>query len=237
VRVLVLENAEGEGPGLLETALTAGGATLEVLPLWRGAALPAEREHAEFAWLVALGGPMAAWEDAAHPQLAAEAALLAARARAGRPTLGICLGAQLLARGLGAEVRRGPTLELGVAPITLTAAGRADPLLAPFAGGGTVMHWHHDTFALPAGAVRLASTAAYENQAFRLGTAPVWGLQFHPECDRVMRRRWLLLAGAAAGASDGAIGEGATRVEAIVDDDEAIDARGLALGRALLALG
>jgi GMP synthase (glutamine-hydrolysing) len=228
VRALVLEHAEGEGAGLVGAALAAGGLALEVVPLWRGAALPADAACADVAWVVALGGPMSAWDDGAHPQLAAEASLLAARARAGRPTLGICLGAQLLARGLGAEVRRGPTLELGLLPIALTEAGRADPLLAPF-DGQPVLHWHHDTFALPAGAVRLASTAAYENQAFRLGTAPVWGLQFHPECDRAMRMQWA----ASAAAELRAAGLEALPAAALAGD-EALDARGLALGRALL---
>jgi GMP synthase (glutamine-hydrolysing) len=220
MRVMVLQNAEGEGPGLVGTALLEAGASVEYVPLWLGAKVPAERENGEFAWVIALGGPMSAWQDAEHPHLAGEAAFLGARARAGLPTLAICLGAQLLARGLGAEVRRGPTLELGVMPIALSDAGRKDPLLAPF-DGQPVMHWHHDTFALPVGAVRLASTAAYENQAFRLGTAPVWGLQFHPECDRQMRVEWARLNGLGPEAVEG---------------DAAIDERGRALGRALLKL-
>jgi GMP synthase (glutamine-hydrolysing) len=123
----------------------------------------------------------------------------------------------LLARGLGAAVHKGPTLELGLAPVHLTDEGRKDPLLAAY-DGAPVMHWHHDTFALPAGATRLAATGAYQNQAFRLGTAPVWGIQFHPEADRQMRVEWAGLTGIDP---------------ATVLGDAAVDERGRALARAL----
>ncbi|HEX4458401.1 MAG TPA: hypothetical protein VIA18_10555, partial [Polyangia bacterium] len=130
-RALILEHAEHENAGLVGDVLQASGVACDVARSWRRERAP---NDANYALVIVLGGAMAAWDDAHHPWLADEAALLAARARADRPTLAICLGAQLLARGLGAANWRGPTSELGLAPIALTDAGRADPLLAPFDG-------------------------------------------------------------------------------------------------------
>jgi GMP synthase (glutamine-hydrolysing) len=142
-------------------------------------------------------------------------------------TLGVCLGAQLLARGLGARVYRGPATEMGLAPIALTDGGPADMLLTPF-DGRAVLHWHNDTFDLPAGATRLASTAITPNQAFRFG-ARAWGVQFHVECDRAMRREWAQVGAAellAAGVDPASL-EG---------DDAQMDARGLAFARTIVGL-
>ncbi|HZS41544.1 MAG TPA: type 1 glutamine amidotransferase [Polyangia bacterium] len=221
MRVLVLQHAEHEGPALVGEALRARGAALEIRRTDRGEAVPASARGWDL--VVAMGGAMAAWDDAAHPFLAGEARLLGEAARAGVAVLGVCLGAQLLARGLGARVYRGPRLELGLAPIALTAEGRADALLAPL-DGRDVVHWHHDTFDLPAGAVRLASTADYPNQAFRFG-ARAYGVQFHIELDRAARRAW---------AEPGAAELCAAGVApADLDGDEALDERGRAFARAV----
>jgi GMP synthase-like glutamine amidotransferase len=186
MRALVVEHAKHEGAGLVGAALAAGGMTLDVRRAWARDALPSSPDGYDL--VLVLGGPMAAWDDAHHPQLAAEAALLAASARAARPTVGICLGAQILARGLGARVHRGPAPEIGIMPIALTDAGRAEPLLAGL-DGAPVFQWHSDTFELPRDAVLLASSARYRHQAFRVG-ARCFGVQFHPECDRAMRLDW-----------------------------------------------
>lgn len=227
MRALILEHAEHEGAGLVGDVLTERGVACDVARSWRGERAP---HDGDYALVVALGGAMAAWDDAHHPWLAAEAALLAARARADRPTLAICLGAQLLARGLGAANWRGPTPELGLQPIALTDAGRADPLLAPFAGQ-PVLHWHEDTFALPPQAILLASTNAYAQQAFRIGRH-VYGLQFHVECSRAMRRDW------ATRGADELRAAGVDPASLYLDggDDDAIDARGRDFARALLRL-
>ena len=173
-----------------------------------------------------MGGPQDAWGDEAHPYLAGEARLLADATRAGRPTLGVCLGAQLLARGLGARVYRGPRPELGIAPIMLTDAGRSDVLLAPF-DGAAVLHWHSDTFDLPAGAVRLAESPAYANQAFRVGPR-AWGVQFHVECSAAMRRDW-----AERGADElQAVGVEPSSLWAL--ETEALDPRGRAFAERLV---
>lgn len=140
--------------------------------------------------LVVLGGPIGAFEDAAYPFLRDELRVLERRLAAGRPTLGLCLGAQLMARALGARVYPGPGKEIGWAPLTLTEAGRAG-CLAPYGDGAPVLHWHGDTFDLPAGAARLASTPLCANQAFARGPAAL-GVQFHPEVGGPALERWLI---------------------------------------------
>ena len=138
--------------------------------------------------LVVMGGPMGAYEAAAHPWLTLETALIARRLAAGLPTLGVCLGAQLMAAALGARVRKGPAREVGFAPVTLTDAGRTGPLAV--LAGVPVLHWHGDTFDLPVGATLLARTALYD-QAFAVGGHAL-ALQFHAEMGEDARfEQWL----------------------------------------------
>lgn len=139
--------------------------------------------------LVVLGGPIGVYEEDKYPFLADEIALIEARLAARRPTLGICLGAQLMARALGARVYPGPAKEIGFAPLTLNAAGRASCLVG--FEGKPVLHWHGDTFDLPAGAALLASTAVCTQQAFALGRNAI-GFQFHPEAGAAGFERWLI---------------------------------------------
>lgn len=138
--------------------------------------------------LIVLGGPIGAYEDEVYPFLCDEIALLERRLAVGRATLGICLGAQLMARALDARVYPGGK-EIGFAPLDLTEEGRASCLAV--LEGGPVLHWHGDTFDLPQGAVRLASTPVCENQAFALGRH-VLALQFHPEVGTRGFERWLI---------------------------------------------
>lgn len=141
--------------------------------------------------LVVLGGPIGACEDDAYPFLKSEGALIERRLARDRPVLGICLGAQLIARALGARVYRGPAKEIGWSPLTLTAAGQASCLRPLGATGIEVLHWHGDTFDLPQGAVRLASTEAYRNQAFAWGGATL-ALQFHAEVTARGLEHWFV---------------------------------------------
>ncbi|NVO12601.1 MAG: glutamine amidotransferase [Rhodoplanes sp.] len=139
--------------------------------------------------VVVLGGPIGAYEEDAYPFLVGELAAIEERLAARKPTLGICLGAQLMAKALGADVAPGPQKEIGYAPLAVTEEGRAAGLGAFSAT--PVLHWHGDNFALPAGATRLASTAACLNQAFAVGPT-LLGLQFHIEVDPERIETWLV---------------------------------------------
>jgi GMP synthase (glutamine-hydrolysing) len=125
-----------------------------------------------------------------HPHLATEAALIGEAIAAGLPVLGICLGGQLVARALGAEVTRSPEKEIGWYDLSPSEEARADPLLCHLGSTEKIFQWHGDTFAIPKDAVHLASSASCPNQAFRYGDR-TYGLQFHLEVDQPMIERWL----------------------------------------------
>ncbi len=139
--------------------------------------------------LILLGGPIGVYETDEYPFLTAEKQAIVARLAKGRPTLGICLGAQLIADALGAKVTSTGRKEIGYAPLTLTVEGRAS-ILAPLENV-PVLHWHGDEFAIPANASRLAQTPGFPNQAFSAGRN-VLGLQFHLEADHTQIERWLI---------------------------------------------
>jgi GMP synthase (glutamine-hydrolysing) len=159
--------------------------------------------------LIALGGPVSAEDERNYPWLADEVALLRRRLDATRPLLGICLGAQLMARALGAAVRPMGVKEIGFAPLTVTMAGQGTVLAE--LRDQPVLHWHGDQFALPAGLASLAATAVCPHQAF----APhgrALALQFHPEVDPARIEQWLIGHGdelAAAGLRPQALREAA----------------------------
>jgi len=138
--------------------------------------------------LIVLGGPIGVYETRAYPFLAGEITTIERRLKAGRPVLGICLGAQLMAKALGARVYRGRRKELGWGPLEITAAGRLSPLRA-LGARAQVLHWHGDTFDLPKHATLLASTKLYENQAFGWGERAL-ALQFHVEATAAGLERW-----------------------------------------------
>lgn len=182
---IVLQHAEWEDPGLIAAALAAHARPFRVLRLDRGDPVPETAPEG----LVVMGGPMGVYEADRYPFMARELRLLQASVAAGIPVLGVCLGAQLLAAALGASVSQGPGMEEGGGWVTLTPAGRNDPVLGVGPPVLPVVHWHQDTYTLPQGAVLLASTDRYEQQAFRLGKR-VYGVQFHLELDEEMAKLW-----------------------------------------------
>jgi GMP synthase (glutamine-hydrolysing) len=174
-----------EDLGLLEHALMAAGYRVDYREAPAGTL--SARELAAADLLVVLGGPIGVYEADAYPFLNDAVAAVAARLNRGQPTLGICLGAQIMARALGKPVYPSGVKELGWAPVRLTAAGRTSVLAG--LGDLAVLHWHGDTFDLPEQAVLLAETALVKNQAFAIGTFAL-GLQFHLEVQPPQLEHW-----------------------------------------------
>ena len=185
MRVLVLQHIACEPPGVYEDVLLERGASIHRVELDEGESLPDWRG---FDAIVAMGGPMSVNDEDALPWLAAEKRAIGEAVRAGTPFWGVCLGVQLLAASLGARVYPGAVPEVGLLPVEITPEGRADPVFADAPDDLVTLQWHGDTFDLPDGAVRLAGSPAYPNQAFRFGAA--YGVQFHLEVSPEMAREW-----------------------------------------------
>jgi GMP synthase-like glutamine amidotransferase len=180
-KCLVVQHVRPESAFAIEEALGRAGAQVDVRQIFAGQQVP--DDVSDLDGLVVMGGPMSAASDEGFASRRAEVALLADAVAAQIPTLGICLGAQLLAVAAGAAAYPGAhEPEIGWLPINLLAPSREDQLLAGLDRTLTVLHWHGDTFDIPAGAQHLASSGRYANQAFRIGEA-AWGLQFHLEVD------------------------------------------------------
>jgi GMP synthase (glutamine-hydrolysing) len=184
--ILVLQHIACEPPGAYADAMRERGAELHTVKLDEGKPLP---DWHEFDAMVVMGGPMGACDDAAHPWLAAERECIGAAVRAGLPFFGACLGSQLLAASLGGRVYTGETPEVGVLDVELTEAGRDDPVVGDLPESFPTLQWHSDSFDLPPGAVGLASSPAYANQAFRVGTT-AYAVQFHLEVTSEMAAEW-----------------------------------------------
>jgi GMP synthase (glutamine-hydrolysing) len=185
-RVLALQHVWDDPPGYLEEILRAHDIACETVDVQN---MPVPNP-ALYQAIVLMGGPQHLYADDGLAYLEQEKTMLRQAVAADIPTLGICLGGQLLASALEAEVRRHHLNEVGFFEIPLTEAGRQDPLFAGLPGYQLAFHWHSDVFDLPQGAVLLASNESAPNQAFRYGRY-VYGLQFHIEINDEIAKCWL----------------------------------------------
>jgi GMP synthase-like glutamine amidotransferase len=176
---LVVQHMPAESAWALEDAVRRASVGLDVRQTFVGDMVPADAARSN--GVIVMGGPMSAASDEGFSSRGAELALLTDALARGVPTLGVCLGAQLLALAAGGRVFPGESgPEIGWDPVELTKASRADPLFCGLPDRLDVLHWHGDTFSLPPRATRLAANRRYANQAFRVGPA-AWGIQFHLE--------------------------------------------------------
>ncbi|MCL4536867.1 MAG: type 1 glutamine amidotransferase [Nitrospirae bacterium] len=194
--VLICKNISSEGPGTIEDFLKAKGIPYTVVDLSKGEKIP---DAEAFDTLIMMGGPMSVNEDDIYPYIKKEEELTRDFVARGKSILGVCLGAQIMAKALGARVYKGGQKEIGWYDIELTSDGIADALMRklavhPHVGDMwrrfKVFHWHGETFNIPQGAVRLAGSELFPNQAFRHGNR-AYAFQFHIEVTKDMVYDWL----------------------------------------------
>ncbi len=187
MRAHCLQHVPFEPPASIESWVAGTGSRLTTTRFYAGDPLPAV---GEIDLLVVMGGPMSANDDERHAWLAEERRFIREAIEDGKAVLGVCLGAQLIARAMGARVYPNREREIGWLPIEGTGASGDGPAWAATGQQTLVFHWHGDTFDLPPGAVHLARSAGCENQAFRIGDR-VMGLQFHLEVTPAAMREML----------------------------------------------
>lgn len=187
MKALIVKHIDCEGPGLLGDVLERHGIEMDFTHPYRGEQLPG---ISAYDFLVIMGGPMGVSERDRYGFIDAEANLARDAIARHIPVLGLCLGSQIMAHALGAPVAKNPAKEIGVMTVELTPEGAEDPLLAGLGPQVSVFQWHGDTFGIPPGAVRLASSPITVNQAFRYGRH-AYGFQFHIEVTPEMVAEWL----------------------------------------------
>ncbi len=187
-RLLVFQHVPHEILGNLDPLLRTAGFRIRYVNFDRQP--EAQPDITRYHGLIVLGGPMNCDQVDRHPHLEAETTAIRQMIEAGKPVLGICLGAQLIARALGARVMPNKTREIGWYELSPTDAGRDDPLFSHFQASQMIFQWHGDTFEIPRDAIHLATSPDCRNQAFRYRDN-VYGLQFHLEVDEPMILRWL----------------------------------------------
>ena len=187
-KILVFQHVPYEPLGTLDPLLRETGFRIRYVNFWRE---PEQRPELDrYAAIVVLGGPMNADQIDRHPNLRTEVEILREAVNRDMSVLGICLGAQLLAKALGGTVARNPAREVGWYDVDLTEEGKRDPVLSTFAPRQQVFQWHEDGIALGPDCVHLARSPASEVQAFRYGEH-AYGFQFHLEADALIIERWL----------------------------------------------
>ncbi|HEY3592841.1 MAG TPA: type 1 glutamine amidotransferase [Polyangiaceae bacterium] len=177
-RVIVLQHAAPEEPGLIAHALEARDLPIRGVRTFAGERIPENVD--EVLGLVVMGGPMGVGDAERLPYLRQEMKLIEQAVKAGCPVIGVCLGSQLLAHVLGARVIKGPRKEIGWHRVTLTDDGLTDAVFKGAESSFVAFHWHGDIFSLPQGATSLASSELTTHQAFRYGTS-AYGVLFHLE--------------------------------------------------------
>jgi len=186
VRIVILQHISCEPPGVYEDILVEKSASIHRIEIDEGLQLPDWRD---FDAIIAMGGPMSVNDGDTLPWLMPEKAWVREAVLAGRPYWGVCLGVQLLAASLGARVYKGPKPEVGIMPVFLTSAARDDAVFSGLPSELLTFQWHGETFDLPEGAVLLATSPAYPNQAFRW-KKKAYGVQFHVEISADLARQW-----------------------------------------------
>jgi GMP synthase (glutamine-hydrolysing) len=187
MRVAIVENMDGTHHGQVGVALHEAGALVDIYRPHLGQPLPGDSARHDA--IVVFGGEQSAVDDDDHPYLPHLAALMRRFGEDGRAVLGICLGSQVLARGLGATNQVGGADEFGWSEVRLTGAAAADPVLGALPDVFRTFQWHADTFSLPPGTSHLAASPVVPVQAFRHGRA-TYGMQFHFEASRPVVRQW-----------------------------------------------
>jgi len=186
MRILIIVHVESEGPGTLGTFLESAGGRLVTARLYAGDTLP--RNADEFDAVVSMGGPMNVYEEEAYPFLRQETEFLKQAVETDLPVLGVCLGAQMMAKACGAKVDLAAAREVGWGEITLTQDGLSDSLFHGVPDTMTVFQWHEDVFRIPTGGKLLAGSVICPHQAFRFRNA--LGLQFHVEVTAEILTQW-----------------------------------------------
>ena len=186
MKVIVIMHVESEGPGSLGTYLESVGAEALTVRLYTGDRLPSDLSG--FDAVVSLGGPMNVYEENQFPFLKEETDFLKQAVEADLPVLGICLGAQMIAKAVGAPVVKSPNKEVGWGSVTLTDRGKDDTLFKGLPPVLEVLQWHGDMFHIPSEGLLLASSKDCPHQAFRYRNA--LGLQFHLEVTEKILSDW-----------------------------------------------
>lgn len=186
MKVVVIMHDSSEGPGTIEDYLVLKGIDVYTVRLYARELLP--QTHDDYDAVVTMGGPMNVYEDEKYPFLRDEVNFLKQTMDRGIPVLGICLGAQMIARACGASVFKASQKEVGWSEVFLTDTGKEDMLFRGLSETLPVFQWHEDTFELPVGGRLLATSAVCPNQAFRYFNA--YGLQFHVEVTPQILSDW-----------------------------------------------